>query len=837
MRLVKASINAYAVRQYAGDTLLHHVGAGCDAQGQGKDDGPVSSQRPERVSRRRSGSRPLDDYWSPPGEQDGARPIRASRPRRPPSERRLNDAPLEEYADYGQVDRRRAAPRTRDLRDRRSPREVSRRAMRNLRDGFTGVMQDMTGMARQVRRGVKERKFSWAALKRRRYSGRVVAVLCVLSLVVSFCATQTLLIGVDALLAARDAKQQASAIQAILRDGSFLDTQTLEDLQLRFENLSVDLQRIQAAIPGEGLLANTPGVRGPIHVLYMANDLVNAGQYAVAAALILIPRLKGILKTLGPSGTPTATTAAGAATATPAATPPLGPPPPGSLTLDDVNQAIGDFNIAAGLIQQGVSERSQFTLHDLSKIGLSSLIPTMTKLDAFLPKLPTYMNAAKNIVNELPTILGFTKTQHYLLFDLDSDELRATGGFQGNFGILTFTDGRLIGGVHLHDTTSTLDCVGGCPYRPVPSQFSNWFNVDPNHFGLRDANLDPDFQLASQADETLYTQESGNSVDGVFAMTPALIEQLLTLTGPISVIVPGTQLSVTVNSKNLRDQIHYFHAANNNGGQINSILQTSSQKAIDALLGGAVLKAIGHLSATQQKGLTKVLENALFSHDLQVYFNDLLVENALTVFKLSGAVQAPPGTDTLFVVDTNVGADYANQDVTEQISDTITLDAKGNASHDLKITYGYPVVQHLYSYEWSAWYYTDFLRVILPNSATNTNNPSGCPLPLPAMEANHTVLSCKFVLQRTTSYVNTFTIEYTWTTPNAARQTGGGWEYKLLAQKQAGSHSTIAITIVLPSGAHFTAAPTSPLKASGASQASASLPLSKDLDFIVQYQV
>ncbi|HLY31418.1 MAG TPA: DUF4012 domain-containing protein, partial [Ktedonobacterales bacterium] len=526
-----------------------------------------------------------------------------------------------------------------------------------------------------------------------------------------------------------------------------------------------------------------------------------------------------------------------AAGATPAPTPTLGPPPPGALTLDEVNQAIGDFAIATQLVQQGVAQRAQFNDNDLKKIGLSSLIPTVHKLDAYLPKLPQYTAAAQGLVNNLPTLLGFTKTQHYLLFDMDSDELRATGGFQGNFGVLTVTDGRLIGGVKLHDTTATLDCPNStCPYRPVPQQFAAWFNVDPTQFGMRDANLDPDFPTAAQADEALYTAESGNSVDGVIAITPALIEQLLTLTGPIAVTPPGQQQAVTVTAQNLQDEIHFFHITNRKGsGTINSTLQTSQTKAIDSLLGSAVLKAVGHLSATQQKGLSKVMENALFSHDLQIYFNNAPAEQALATFKLAGAVQSPPDTDTLFVVDTNIGATYANQDVTEQISDTITLDAKGDASHDLKITYGYPVVNHLYSYEWSAWYYTDFLRVIIPNNATNAVMQSACPSPIATTEANHQVLSCKFILVRQDGYTNTVTYEFTWTTPAVATQSSSGWEYKLLTQKQAGSHATIAITIVLPSGAHFTVKPTSPLRATSATQASATTALSKDLDFIVQY--
>ena len=56
-------------------------------------------------------------------------------------------------------------------------------------------------------------------------------------------------------------------------------------------------------------------------------------------------------------------------------------------------------------------------------------------------------------------------------------------------------------------------------------------------------------------------------------------------------------------------------------------------------------------------------------------------------------MQTPPG-DSLFLVDTNVGASYVNGDVRERAQDVVTLGADGSATHDLTLTYDYPVVPH-----------------------------------------------------------------------------------------------------------------------------------------------
>ncbi len=682
----------------------------------------------------------------------------------------------------------------------------------------------------------------------RRYSLRLVAVLGVLSVVISFCATQGLLNTLDAISAARNAKVEATAVEAILKSGSYLDTQSLEDLQLRFDMLSVDMQRIQAAIPLESALAVAPGAKGPIHVIRMATDLVNAGQYGVAAALILVPRFKGLLSTISASHTPTPTTGA-----TPSPT--AGPPPPGALTLDELNQAMGDLNIAVTLAQQAVAERAGFTDSDLSRLGLASLLPTIHKLDPLLPQVSQYTGAVQGLVNALPSLLGFDKTRNYLLIEMDSDELRATGGFQGNYGILTFTNGRLVSGVHLHDTRNQLDCPNSsCPYRTVPTPYADWFNTDPYEFGLRDANLDPSFPATALTDESLYNIESGQTVDGVIAVTPAVIEQMLALTGAITVTIPDTSpaQTVTVDAKNLQDEIHLFHASNNGNVGVPGDLGTTSRKAIDTVLGSALLHDIGHLSATKQKALTKVLEQSLSTHDIQVYFNDAPAENALLTFKLAAALQSPPNTDTLMVNDTNWGGSYANQDVTEHITDTITLDAQGNATHDLKIDYNYPYITHSYDVVtntvtgqviyWRDWFYDDYVRVITPKRAALPTSYVGCGANTPTSEVGFGVMGCPFRIDRPgdgTNYPSSHSLEFVWKVPAAAVQQGGGWQYQLLMQRQAGSRVTVTINITLPNGMRFTTPPvgssTVVFKATSATQATATTDLPKDETFTVQY--
>lgn len=647
---------------------------------------------------------------------------------------------------------------------------------------------------------------SWLqSVTRRRLTLRVVAVLAVVSLLIGFCATQTVLGAVDALAAARDAKVQVALLQDTLKAGDTLQAPTLTYMQTRMHLLENDLSRIQRGVPLEPVLGFTPGASGVIHALRMGLAFTRAGEAGIGAGLILIPRLKGALSSLSdttvlpganvsttPTPAPTPTPAAGGATK----------PPPSALTQGDIDQATADINLAGVYVQEALAERQRVSDGDLQRVGLGSFLKTLHKLDAVTPKLPQYLSSVHTIMTALPALLGLSSPAHYLLFSMDSDELRATGGFLGNFGVLTVAGGKLTGGVKLGDT-KLFDCkaatIGDCGFEAVPKEY-RWFTTSEGVFSLRDSNLNPDFPTSARLAEKLYTDEGGTEkIDGVIMITPQVFQQIMQVTGPLT--IPG--FAKTIDATNLQDVLHAVHLAN--GAPIEGVtayeLGTTGRKTLDTLLGPALLHAVGALTPSQQSDVFKRLFHALTVHDMLVYINNPGVQGLLALQHLDGAVATPPQGDSLYVVDTNIGGNYANADVTQKIADTITLDAKGTASHDLTITYTYPVVKHLYTRQLILQYiaqgrsldYQDVMRVIVPASATPTT--SDCDNPLVVPQDKHAAVGCFFVIYRT----QTIVFNYKWTVPNAAYSTADGMQYSLVLQRQPGSmHNSVAITIIAP---------------------------------------
>ncbi|HEX9037171.1 MAG TPA: DUF4012 domain-containing protein [Ktedonobacterales bacterium] len=571
----------------------------------------------------------------------------------------------------------------------------------------------------------------------------------------------------DALSAARDAKAQAQVVQGIIKGGQLTESANLLALQYRLRALNTDLSRIQADLPG-GPFAGVAQNSTPAHALRMGLDLTAAGLYAVDAGLAVAPHIKAIISSV----------TGGASNA---ANPATNAPP---LTAADITRANADVTAAGRYVMLATAERAKVTDHDLQALGFGSYVSMLHKLDALAPQLATYLEYGQRALAALPDLLGITKPVNYLLLDLDSDELRPSGGFQGVFGILTFDHARLTSGVHLKNIYA-LDCPNGfppnCAPRPLPSGYS-WFTYPD---GLRNANLDPNYPATARLNERMLGVDHGPAVAGVISITPFVIQQALALTGPVNVSGYPQKLS----AQNFSELIHYYHSiiGSNN---------IAKSKAFDAAAGSALLKAIGRLSQSDQNKLLQLALSDLRAGDIQVYLNDTRVESVLADLGLDGALRTPTG-DTFAVVNTNHGANYANTDVTATQSDRITIDAQGNASHTLTITYKFPVRKHLYTSALVG-VYRDFIQTLAP-ARSHLQSITGCP-PVRITEPGWADFACNLTLWRGSSA----TVVFKWSTPNATITTAtGASQYNLLVQRQAGTRDGLTVAMSLPAGARL----------------------------------
>ncbi len=542
--------------------------------------------------------------------------------------------------------------------------------------------------------------------------------------------------------------------------------QTVEQAQQEFVSSLNDSQTLQAGLtnfPGIADLIPVYGVRltTAIHLSALAADVSQAGIGGCKM-------LKMVLTRLGS---------------------PLSGSMPG-LTKADFTTLSNEYQNVKSSINAAMDEAILLQPGDVSFD--THVAKLMQKFRANIPTIRRILGEVDQILPALPTLLGIGTPSHFLLEIMDSTELRPGGGFIGNYGIITLSGGRLttahITDVYLLDRP--FEFAGHTiPYPPAYRWFAQY--QASSSWSLRDSNLDADFPTNARYGELNYQREGGKvPLQGVIAITPFFIQQVLNITGAISV----PEYHETVTAQNLISLIHFHQlggiAAKEGSSLISSPDGSSSQrKYFTELLGKHLLAGLTHLSPNALAKLLRLAVSSLHTKDIQAYFNASRMENVLHLLHLDGLTQSSPG-DHLFLVDANVAASKANDFIVNTVHDQVTIDEHGNAFHHTTITYAWTLAGQNYGNQ----LYQDYLRIYVPSGSTLSTQNGWQSLGTSTAFGSQ-VWAGFFTLV----YGRTRTITLSWTSHDVAKLGPNGWQYQYLLQRQAGAQRTLELQVTLPS--------------------------------------
>lgn len=323
-----------------------------------------------------------------------------------------------------------------------------------------------------------------------------------------------------------------------------------------------------------------------------------------------------------------------------------------------------------------------------------------------LDQLPQFAMTTVPLISQFlpvaPAVLGIGQPANYLVVTMDTSELRPAGGFQGNYSVFSLDGARPSGlslrDIYLLDDAKPQDC-GVNAALVVPDLYSTWWPYCP--WGVRDANLSPDFPTSAQYSLDLLKTLKGNvryddqgnvvqkdlQMAGMIAIQPKVIEQIISVTGPIAI---GAPYNDVVNATNLEERIHYYQLTKE-GRAIGDTAAppdqiSSANKRFTALVGRALLAKLKTLSGTDMLHIAQMLGNDLPTKDLQIYFKDPEAENFLRSRQATSEIYQGPG-DSLLLNVANIGGNKASDYLRLALQDTIQLDADGTAHHTLVVQY------------------------------------------------------------------------------------------------------------------------------------------------------
>jgi len=344
-------------------------------------------------------------------------------------------------------------------------------------------------------------------------------------------------------------------------------------------------------------------------------------------------------------------------------------------------------------------------LFNFSKINKRDLaiksLAVINKFSGLLP-IPDDEKKELDVINKL--VEYFTKkdgvTRTFMVMLQNNMELRPGGGFLGQYAILKIKDGEVIS--TFFEDANLLDQRIEAKIAP-PYPFTRMMDIKKWKF--RDSNFSPDFPTNVEKAKYFYRLAGRNSdFDGVIAVNAEVFNDVLELTGPITVPGYGVTFNSTDGALKLEEYVEKRYI-------MNPEIDTQNRKEIMRKMAPMMIEKLFSLG-----NITKIAElghKELQNRNVMINFKDPQLQSLIESVYWDGRVAKGWDSDYLMMVDANMGAlktdHYIKRDVSYDVDltlekPTVTL----NILYKNNATYG----------DWRTSDYHSYLRVYVPKGST-----------------------------------------------------------------------------------------------------------------------
>lgn len=355
--------------------------------------------------------------------------------------------------------------------------------------------------------------------------------------------------------------------------------------------------------------------------------------------------------------------------------------------------------------------------------GALTHVGTAMPSGADLLSLRTEMENMENFLDTFVPWLHASVPHHVLVLFQNPSEIRPSGGFLGSYADITLQNGNITD-IAVHDVA---DVDAGfkeniVPPLPLQAEVSRWRPADANWF----------FDFQDSASETasffersgLYAAPSSNSgaasgtaetFDAVIAVSPKVISDLLSLTGPVSV----SSTKTVFNADTFLVQIQKIVQ----NGQATG---ATYPKGVLKKLMAAVFQKIAALDNSQKQAMIPMAMNWINRKDVMLYAKDPAFESFFEKYGAAGTVADLPQNfegDYLAIVDANIVGQKSDLYIAQNVDLESQINDDGTVSDNVIITRKHNGNQSPY------WWYRapsqDYLQLFVPDGSTLSNESGG----------------------------------------------------------------------------------------------------------------
>jgi len=433
----------------------------------------------------------------------------------------------------------------------------------------------------------------------------------------------------------------------------------------------------------------------------------------------------------------------------------------------------------------------------------------------------------KDIFELLPVALGFRSPQTYLVLFLNNTEIRPGGGFIGVYAVIRVDRGKME--VLTLEGSEILDYQTPDTWKPTPPQaITDHLRVSQWYF--RDSNWSPDFVTNATRAIEFYAEQGGlvgRNIDGVLAISTAVLEEVMTRTGPVTVD------GITFRPENVIETLEYDVEY---GYRDRDISMSERKKIIHPLM-LAIVDRLRDDVFQNPMIYREMLEQLLRERHAMFYSTDPEIQKILDAHEWTGRVHEVEG-DYLMWVDANLGALKTDYAIHRELSYTIepAIDESGVSYYRARVSMQY---RHTRPFDWRTSRYRTYARVYVPDGAelisvdgsmrTDRSHEPG------VIDAGIEYGKQWFGAFISVEPLTTRTLTYTYRLPSSIDSMIEMGEYTLFVQKQSGIVNA-TLSLDLNFGTHIlqSAVPPEPPEQWGDAIYSVHMPFVTDQAFQVE---
>jgi hypothetical protein len=294
-------------------------------------------------------------------------------------------------------------------------------------------------------------------------------------------------------------------------------------------------------------------------------------------------------------------------------------------------------------------------------------------------------------------LLGGNGPRKYLFLFQNNNELRPTGGFIGTYALLDMNHGVVreffVDGIFNPDGQLKENIVPPAPLQKISAGWS-----------LHDSNWFPDFPTSAEKAIFFYEKTGGPTVDGVITLTPAVMERLLAITGPIE--LPKYGLTVTPENfiPVIQEQVEEKYDKEENKPK--AVLADLSEELFD--------RVFSERDERKLFAMGNAFVSSLNQKDMLLYARNEEAEKIIEGAGWSGEMLASP-SDYLSVVHANINGYKTDGVIDESIEHTSEIAGDGSVVDTVRITRTHKGGDT--PYEWWNKVNADYLRVYVPEGS------------------------------------------------------------------------------------------------------------------------